>query len=108
MHYERHRPDQTTLYRLVQHNRAFHALLRDGVPVRWRDAAGQMRQTNARVIDFRDPLNNRFVAVRELKITGLRTPNYKRRADLVCFVSQSPRNCPSSPMRKAGPARPPP
>ena len=75
---------------LVQHNRSFHALLRDGVPVRWRDAAGQLRQTQARVIDFRDPLNNRFLAVRELKITGLRTPSYNRRADLVCFVNGLP------------------
>ncbi len=75
---------------LVQHNRGFHALLRDGVPVRWRDGAGQMRQTQARVIDFRDPLNNRFLAVRELKITGLRTPSYNRRADLVCFVNGLP------------------
>ena len=75
---------------LVQHNRGFHAMLRDGVPVRWRDAAGQLRQTQARVIDFRDPLNNRFLAVRELKITGLRTPSYNRRADLVCFVNGLP------------------
>lgn len=75
---------------LVQHNRSFHALLRDGVPVRWRDAAGLLRQTQARVIDFRDPLNNRFLAVRELKITGLRTPSYNRRADLVCFVNGLP------------------
>jgi type I restriction enzyme R subunit len=28
--------------------------------------------------------------VRELKITGLRTPNYNRRADLVCFVNGLP------------------
>jgi type I restriction enzyme R subunit len=75
---------------LVQHNRGFHALLRDGVPVRWRDAAGQLLQTQARVIDFREPLNNRFLAVRELKITGLRTPSYNRRADLVCFVNGLP------------------
>jgi type I restriction enzyme R subunit len=75
---------------LVQHNRGFHALLRDGVPVHWRNGAGQMRQTQARVIDFRDPLNNRFLAVRELKITGLRTPGYNRRADLVCFVNGLP------------------
>lgn len=75
---------------LVQHNRGFHALLRDGVPVRWRDATGQLRQTQARAIDFRDPLNNRFLAVRELKITGLRTPSYNRRADLVCFVNGLP------------------
>ncbi len=75
---------------LVQHNRAFHALLRDGVPVRWRDAGGEWRQSQAQVIDFRDPLNNRFLAVRELKITGLRTPSYNRRADLVCFVNGLP------------------
>jgi type I restriction enzyme R subunit len=42
------------------------------------------------VIDFSDVLNNRFLAVRELKITGLRTPNYNRRADLVCFVNGLP------------------
>ena len=82
----RHDPTRS----LVQHNRNFHALLRDGVPVRWRDAAGQLRQTQARVIDFRDPLNNRFLAVRELKITGLRTPSYNRRSDLVCFVNGLP------------------
>ncbi|HOX69743.1 MAG TPA: type I restriction endonuclease subunit R [Burkholderiaceae bacterium] len=75
---------------LLQHNRSFHALLRDGVPVRWREGAGQLRQTQARVIDFRDPLNNRFLAVRELKITGLRAPSYNRRADLVCFVNGLP------------------
>jgi type I restriction enzyme R subunit len=34
--------------------------------------------------------NNRFLAVRELKLTGLRTPNYNRRADLVCFVNGLP------------------
>ena len=75
---------------LLQHNRSFHALLTGGVPVRWRDAAGHSRQTAARVIDFRDPLNNRFLAVRELKITGLRAPSYNRRADLVCFVNGLP------------------
>ena len=41
-------------------------------------------------IDFREVSNNRFLAVRELKITGLRTPNYNRRADLVCFVNGLP------------------
>ena len=34
--------------------------------------------------------NNRFLAVRELKLTGLRTPGYNRRADLVCFVNGLP------------------
>jgi type I restriction enzyme R subunit len=40
---------------LLQHNQAFHKLMRDGVPVSYRDAKrGQLRQTQARVIDFRD------------------------------------------------------
>jgi type I restriction enzyme R subunit len=75
---------------LLQHNQAFHALIRDGVPVSYRDAQGDTRHTRARVIDFRQPLENRFLAVRELKLTGLRTPNYNRRADLVCFVNGLP------------------
>ena len=75
---------------LLQHNQAFYKLIRDGVPVSYRDAQGALRHAQARVIDFRDPGNNRFVAVRELKITGLRTPNYNRRADLICFVNGLP------------------
>jgi type I restriction enzyme R subunit len=75
---------------LLQHNQAFHQMLRDGVPVNYRDAQGQVRHTQARVMDFREQANNRFLVVRELKLTGLRTPNYNRRADLVCFVNGLP------------------
>lgn len=77
---------------LLQHNQAFYKLIRDGVPVSYRDVQGQLRHAQAAVIDFRNPTspNNRFLAVRELKITGLRTPNYNRRADLVCFVNGLP------------------
>ena len=49
------------------------------------------KTTRARVIDFSNaPGSNRFLAVRELKLTGIRTPNYNRRADLVCFVNGLP------------------
>jgi type I restriction enzyme R subunit len=75
---------------LLQHNREFYGFIRDGVPVAWRDASGDTRHGRARVIDFRDPANNRFLAVRELKIQGLRVPHYNRRADLVCFVNGLP------------------
>lgn len=75
---------------LLQHNQAFYKLIREGVPVNYRDAQGQLRHAQASVIDFRTPDNNRFLAVRELKVTGLRTPNYNRRADLVCFVNGLP------------------
>ena len=69
---------------LIQHNEEFHKLIRDGVTVNVRDANGHLRQPKVRVIDFRNPSNNRFLAVRELKITGVRSPGYSRRADLVC------------------------
>ncbi len=81
---------------LLQHNQEFHGFIRDGVPVTYRDTNGALRETTARVLDFRNgngadgTPNNRFVAVRELKITGLRSPSYNRRADIVCFVNGLP------------------
>lgn len=81
---------------LLQHNQECYKFIRDGVPVKYRDAKGQLREARARVIDFQNAQgadgkpNNRFVAVRELKITGLRAPSYNRRADLVCFVNGLP------------------
>ena len=76
---------------MVQHNQDFYRLIRTGVPVSYRDAAGHLRNAHAYVIDFENkPGSNRFLAVRELKLTGLRTPNYNRRADLVCFVNGLP------------------
>ncbi|MCC5841859.1 MAG: type I restriction endonuclease subunit R [Opitutales bacterium] len=81
---------------LIQHNQEFYRYLRDGVPVTYRDGRGQIRDAKARVIDFDNGLapngqpKNRFVAVRELVIQGLRAPHYNRRADLVCFVNGLP------------------
>jgi type I restriction enzyme, R subunit len=76
---------------MVQHNQDFYRLIRNGVPVSYRDAAGRRRDGRARVIDFDNrPGSNRFLAVRELKLTGRRTRNYNRRADLVCFVNGLP------------------
>jgi type I restriction enzyme R subunit len=75
---------------MVQHNREFYDWMRNGVPVSYRDAAGQQQDTRARVIDYRTPGNNRFLVVRELKIQGLKVPQYNRRADLVCFVNGLP------------------
>jgi type I restriction enzyme R subunit len=76
---------------MVQQNRDFYRLIRNGVPVIYRDAQGHQKSARARVIDFDNkPGMNRFLAVRELKLTGIRTPNYNRRADLVCFVNGLP------------------
>ena len=76
---------------LLQHNREFYGFIREGVPVEWRDGSGETCYARARVIDFGNGTgkdgrpNNRFLAVRELKLQGLRVPHYNTRADLVCF-----------------------
>lgn len=75
---------------LLQHNREFYSFIRSGVPVEWRDVSGATRYARAQVIDFRSAGNNRFLAVRELKIQGVRVPHYNRRADLVCFINGLP------------------
>ena len=76
---------------MVQHNSDFYRMLRGGVPVEYRDAQGHRKSARARVIGFDNaPGSNRFLAVRELKLTGIRTPNYNRRADLICFVNGLP------------------
>jgi len=81
---------------LLQHNREYYSFIRNGVPVEWRDTQGELRYARAQVIDFHNKTgpdgkpNNRFLAVRELKIQGLRVPHYNRRADLICFVNGLP------------------
>ena len=76
---------------MLQLNRDFYRLVRNGVPVEYRDVKGGLNSVRAKVIDFYNaPGSNRFLAVRELKLTGIRTPNYNRRADLVCFVNGLP------------------
>ncbi|MEL6446199.1 MAG: type I restriction endonuclease subunit R [Bacteroidota bacterium] len=74
---------QTTL----QINRAKHAMLLDGVEVVYRDADGAQVKERLRLLHFRDPLANDFLAVRELWVKG---PVYRRRADLVGFVNGLP------------------
>jgi type I restriction enzyme, R subunit len=80
---------------LLQHNHEFYSYIRNGVPVEWRDARGDKQDARVKVIDFRNGStsgkpNNRFLAVRELKVQGVRMPHYNRRADLVCFVNGLP------------------
>lgn len=84
---------------LVQHNREFYEFIRDGVPVEWRHPSGELEHLRARVMDFSTVKSpdapfikglNRFLAVRELKIQGVRVPHYNRRADLVCYVNGLP------------------
>ncbi|MDD9962052.1 MAG: type I restriction endonuclease subunit R [Gammaproteobacteria bacterium] len=76
---------------MVQQNRRFYRLILGGVPVEYQDSEGRLKSAKARVIDFDNASgSNRFLAVRELKLTGIRAPHYNRRADLVCFVNGLP------------------
>ena len=75
---------------LLQHNREFYEFIRNGVPVDWRDDKGETHHARAQVIDFRNPDENRFLVVRELKLQGTRVPHYNVRADLVCFINGLP------------------
>ncbi len=75
---------------LVQMNEDKYRLLRDGVPVKYRDEAGQMTERRLKLVDFDDPANpkkNRFLVVRELWVQGRL---WRRRPDVICFVNGLP------------------
>jgi len=72
---------------LVAHNRGVHRLLVDGVTVEYRTAEGEIRGTQARVIDFDDPENNDWVAVNQF---GVVENKHSRRPDIVLFVNGLP------------------
>ncbi len=72
---------------MVATNREKYDLIRDGVPVRFRNERGERVRRRLRVIDYNDPANNHFLCVRELWVRG---DLYRRRADIVGFVNGLP------------------
>ncbi|MBN1810321.1 MAG: type I restriction endonuclease subunit R, partial [Anaerolineae bacterium] len=72
---------------LAHANREIYALLKDGVPVTYRDADGEERFERLRVVDWQRPEANDFLLVRQFWVTG---EVYTRRADLVGFVNGLP------------------
>ena len=68
-------------------NRARYRQLREGVPVEYRSAGGQLETRRLRVFDFDTPARNHFLAVRELWVAG---PTYRRRPDIIGFVNGVP------------------
>ena len=72
---------------LLQINEEKYFLIRDGIPVTVKKGDGGTETKKAAVIDFQDPLNNEFLAVKELKIHG---DLYRRRTDIVGFVNGLP------------------
>jgi len=72
---------------LLQINEEKYFLLRDGIPVTVKRPDGKTEIRRAAVIDFQNPENNQFLAVKELKIHG---DLYRRRTDIVGFVNGIP------------------
>ena len=59
---------------LIAVNREQYDLMRDGVPVTFRDDKGDRVRERLRVFDFDQPANNDFLCVRELWIRGRPLP----------------------------------
>ena len=72
---------------LMQINEEKYALIRDGIPVTVKRPDGKTEEKRAQVIDFQNPDNNHFLAIKELKIHG---DLYRRRTDIVGFVNGIP------------------
>ncbi len=78
------RPEGSTL---EARNRAFHRMLVDGVTVEYRNAEGDVRGAQARVIDFDDPDRNDWLAINQFTVTENR---HERRPDIVLFINGLP------------------
>ncbi|MCM1987982.1 type I restriction endonuclease subunit R, partial [Methanococcoides seepicolus] len=78
---------------LTTNNWGFHRFLLEGVPVEYRkngeggEADGEVVSDRAFLIDFEKVGNNRFLAVNQFTIQGVKQP---RRPDVVCFINGLP------------------
>ena len=72
---------------LEARNRAFHQQLVDGVTVGYRAGDGAIRGEQARVIDFKDPTVNDWLAVNQFTVAENQNT---RRPDIVLFVNGLP------------------
>jgi type I restriction enzyme, R subunit len=72
---------------LTQTNRAFHRMLRDGVPVEYPRPDGSIAGDHVRLVDFDDPRANDWLAVNQF--TVIEGQN-NRRPDVVVFVNGLP------------------
>ena len=72
---------------LTQTNRAFHAMLRDGVPVEYRRKDGSIAGDFVRLVDFESIDNNDWLAVNQFTVIE---GQHNRRPDIVVFVNGLP------------------
>lgn len=73
---------------LMQINEEKYGMIRDGIPISVHNQqTGETEDRRVRVIDFANPENNHFLAVKEMKIHG---DLHRRRTDIVGFVNGIP------------------
>ena len=72
---------------LVQTNRAFHRLLRDGVPVEYPRPDGSIAGDHVRLVDFDEVLANDWLVVNQFTVTE---GQHNRRPDIVVFLNGLP------------------
>lgn len=71
---------------LVTNNRAFHRMLLEGIPVTYKKQDDWVHD-HAFLVDFNHVQQNRFVAVNQFTILGVKQP---RRPDIICFINGIP------------------
>ena len=71
---------------LITNNRAFHRMLLEGVPVTYKKQDDWIHD-HAFLVDFNHVEQNRFVAVNQFTILGIKQP---RRPDIICFINGIP------------------
>jgi len=80
----RERAADKTLARI---NKEKYKLLKEGVPVQFTNADGELVKRKLKVFDFNQITNNHFLAVRQFQVFG---DTYNRRPDVVGFVNGIP------------------
>jgi type I restriction enzyme R subunit len=72
---------------LPQTNKQKYELLKEGVPVSFTNANGELEKRKLKIFDFHNYQNNDFLAVRQFEVVG---ELYNRRPDIVGFVNGIP------------------
>ncbi len=78
---------QSELPNLLEENRRLHKLMTEGVDVEYYAEDGTLTAGKVRLIDFDDPANNDWLAVRQFTVIA---GQIKRRPDVVVFVNGLP------------------
>jgi type I restriction enzyme, R subunit len=71
---------------LLQSNRAFHRLLRDGVKVEFQ-SDGETQADFVRIFDFDEIENNEFLAINQFSVKGAK---HTKRPDIIIFINSLP------------------